>query len=54
MSGTNVIPGGQSGLKDSPHFDDQVQLWLANETLPLRFHLDEVVAGGTHRDVFTP
>ncbi|MCA9545017.1 MAG: penicillin acylase family protein [Myxococcales bacterium] len=54
VSGTNVIPGGQSGLKDSPHFDDQVQLWLANETLPLRFHLDEVVAGGTHRDVFTP
>ena len=52
--GTVVLPGGQSGLNDSPHFADQAALWLGNQTLPLRFELDDVVAGATGREVYLP
>ena len=33
--GQNIIPGGQSGLKDSPYFADQLELWL--EMKPIQF-----------------
>lgn len=52
VSGVNIIPGGQSGLTKSPHFADQAKLWLGNETLPLRFHLEDVVAGATGRELY--
>ena len=51
--GVNILPGGQSGLKDSAHFDDQAALWLANDTWPMRFTVDEVVAGAISRETFT-
>lgn len=54
ISGQIVIPGGQSGLTDSPHFDDQGKLWLANETMPFRFHVADVVAGAESREVYRP
>jgi acyl-homoserine lactone acylase PvdQ len=54
VSGVNVLPGGQSGLTDSEHFDDQARLWLANETLPLRFTPEEVVAGASGRETLLP
>ncbi len=54
VTGQNIIPGGQSGLTDSPHFADQARLWLANEALPLRFHVEDVVAGAVGREVFVP
>lgn len=54
VEGRNVLPGGQSGLTRSEHFADQVQLWLANETLPMRFTVDEVVDGGVGREVLSP
>ncbi len=52
VSGLNIIPGGQSGLTDSPNFDDQAALWLANEAYPLRFAADAVLAGATRHEVF--
>ncbi len=52
--GQNIIPGGQSGLTDSPHFADQAKLWLANETLPLRFTPEQVAEGATGREVLNP
>jgi penicillin amidase len=54
VSGVNIIPGGQSGLTDSPHFADQAQLWLGNQTLPLRYSVADVVAGATGREVYHP
>ncbi|MCB9677154.1 MAG: penicillin acylase family protein [Alphaproteobacteria bacterium] len=54
VEGRNIIPGGQSGLVDSPHFSDQAELWLANETLPLRFTVEEVLEGAVERHSFTP
>ncbi len=52
VKGQNIIPGGQSGLSDSPHFGDQMMMWLGNDTIPLRFHLDEIVEGAEGRIVF--
>ncbi len=53
-TGQNVIPGGQSGLTDSPFFADQVKLWLANQAWPLRFEVEDVVAGAAGREVYSP
>jgi len=49
VSGQNIVPGGQSGSTSSPHFDDQLGLWLANDALPLRYEVHEVVQGATRR-----
>ncbi len=50
----NVIPGGQSGLNTSAHFDDQVQLWLGNRTLPMILSANAVVAAATGHEVLLP
>lgn len=54
VSGVNILPGGQSGLKESDHFSDQAELWLGNDTVPLRFTIEDVIAGATSRETFTP
>ena len=54
VRGRNVIPGGQSALVDSDFFADQAALWLKNEAHPVRFHVEDVVAGATGREIFTP
>lgn len=54
VSGLNVIPGGQSGLTDSPFFSDQARLWLANDALPMRFAVADVVAGAIAHEVYRP
>lgn len=54
VSGQNIIPGGQSGLTDSPHFADQAVHWLGNQTLPFRYHIADVVAGAGGREVYQP
>ena len=53
VSGWNILPGGQSALTDSEHFADQARLWLANEALPVRFSLEDVLEGATGRERFT-
>ena len=42
VRGINVVPGGQSALVDSPYFLDQAKLWLANDTVPMRFTVSDV------------
>lgn len=54
VRGQNVIPGGQSGDPRSPHFHDQAALWLANETMPMRYLPEEVRDGATSRQRFVP
>lgn len=54
VTGQNIIPGGQSALTDSEFFADQARLWLANETLPMRFSPKDVAAGAVGREVYTP
>lgn len=54
VGGANVLPGGQSGLNDSPHFADQAALWLGNQALPLHWHVADVVAGAKSRVALRP
>ncbi len=54
VRGQNIIPGGQSALTDSPYFADQAAIWLANDTIPMRFSVDDVVAGSTGRESYQP
>lgn len=51
-TGVNVIPGGQSGLTDSPYFADQVKAWLGNTAWPLRYEVEDVVAGAVGRELY--
>ncbi|MEW6200961.1 MAG: penicillin acylase family protein [bacterium] len=44
VRGENVIPGGQSGDRNSPHYADQMPLWLRNEAHPMLFREDEINA----------
>jgi penicillin G amidase len=54
VHGVNVIPGGQAADPDSPFFADQAALWIANEASPVRFYVDDVIAGATGREVLSP
>jgi penicillin amidase len=53
-TGQNVIPGGQSGLRNSEHFDDQARLWLGNRAMPLLLNPPAVIAAATGRERFVP
>ena len=52
--GQNIIPGGQSGLKDSPHFADQLGLWLGNRAYPIRFNVPDVLEFAATKERFYP
>lgn len=54
VEGHNMLPGGQSGIPDSPFFHDQAREWLANRTSPMRFTPAEVVAGAVGRERYAP
>jgi penicillin amidase len=54
VSGQNIMPGGQSGLKDSPYFADQLAQWLGNRAYPIRFHLDEVLEFAQGKERYAP
>ncbi|MCC6621072.1 MAG: penicillin acylase family protein [Deltaproteobacteria bacterium] len=53
VEGFFILPGGQSGVLTSPHYDDQVRLWLGNQAMPVRFSPADVAAGATGREVYT-
>ncbi|MFA6449182.1 MAG: penicillin acylase family protein [bacterium] len=42
VSGVNVIPGGQSGDRNSPHYKDQFPMWLTKKTRPMYYTAEEV------------
>lgn len=54
VTGQNVVPGGQSGITTSAYFADQARMWLGNEAIPLRFHVEDVAAGAIEREVLSP
>jgi len=54
VEGVNIIPGGQSALTDSEFFADQAHLWLGNQVSPMRFTVDQVVAGAVGRESYLP
>ncbi|MHB1132250.1 MAG: penicillin acylase family protein [Chloroflexota bacterium] len=53
-SGRVVIPTGQSGHFLSPHYDDQLTLWLRGEYVTLPFSREAVSAGAASRLLLQP
>lgn len=47
----NALPGGAVWDKASPHFADEAELWRRNQTHPLPFYLDEVLAAAETRAI---
>lgn len=54
VRGRNIVPGGQSAITNSPHFTDQAALWLANDTLPLHFHVADVLSSAISHERLVP
>jgi penicillin G amidase len=54
ISGRNILPGGQSGLAGNVHFADQAAMWLGNQTVPIRYHANDVVAGAAGNEKMSP
>lgn len=52
--GVNILPGGQSGIRESPYWSDQAALWLGNETWPLHTSVEDVIGASTHRETLAP
>jgi penicillin amidase len=52
--GQNILPGGQSGLLDTPHTADQAALWLANDVVPVQLEPDDVIAASLGRTTLLP
>lgn len=50
----NVLPGGESSDPASPHFDDQLKLWLQNKTRPMYFSEEDVSKHTEQTATFTP
>lgn len=51
-TGRNVVPGGQSAIRNSEHFDDQARLWLGNRAMPLLIDPPAVMRAATARERF--
>jgi len=49
-----VLAGGQSGNPFSPHYDDQLQLWLRGEAIPMAWTPEEVALAATDRLELAP
>ena len=50
----NALPGGNVWIPDSPHFDDEAQMWRRNLNAPVRFSPDDVAGGAEERIDITP
>jgi penicillin amidase len=49
-----VLPGGQSGNPFSPHYADQMPLWLKGDALPIAWSPEAVSRATRHTLVLTP
>ena len=49
---TIQLPGGQSGDINSPHYEDLLFPYLANEPMPLVFDIDEAAANAIETVTF--
>lgn len=54
VRGENVLPGGQEARTGSPHYKDQMKLWLRNEAHPMRFRKEDVESAAEKTIVFSP
>ena len=52
VDGSFSMPGGVSGLPESPYFSDMVPDWLATDSVPLRLSQEQVLEGAVFRAHF--
>jgi penicillin amidase len=52
--GSDVIPGGVSGLPGTPHYADQLDLWRTHQRIPMDYAADEVEANARQTLHLTP
>lgn len=50
----NALPGGAIWSAQSPHFRDEAELWRRNQTHPVPFALDDVIAAKESRTLVSP
>ncbi|APR84105.1 Penicillin amidase [Minicystis rosea] len=50
----NALPGGVVWNAQSPHFRDEAELWRRNQTHPVPFLVDDVIAAKEKRTLVTP
>lgn len=50
----NALPGGAVWNPQSPHFRDEAELWRRNQTHPVPFLLDDVIAAKESRTLVSP
>lgn len=53
IRGENVLPGGQSDNPSSPHYTDQLPLWVRNQYRPMLFTKEEIAAGTIKTETFS-
>jgi penicillin amidase len=46
-----IIPGGASGIPDSPHYSDQLALWANHELIPMNHAVDAARSAAVTTDV---
>lgn len=51
---SRILPGGVSGNVMSPHYDDQIGLWLAGRTRPFVLDREAVLRDARHRLALKP
>ncbi len=49
-----MLPGGQSGNPFSPHYADQMRLWLKGDALPIHWSPEAVARATRHTLVLDP
>ena len=54
INALQIIPGGQSGVPDSPFFSNQLDRWLTNQYHPMQIDPADVAADQLSVEVFTP
>ncbi|RME52944.1 MAG: hypothetical protein D6795_06090, partial [Deltaproteobacteria bacterium] len=50
----NILPGGESADLLDPHYDDQADRWVRNETAPMHFYTEDVLRYQRARILFEP
>lgn len=50
----NALPGGVVWDSESPHFRDEAELWRRNQTHPVPYLLDDVIAAKESRTLVSP
>lgn len=49
-----ILPTGQSGVRGTPHYDDQIEHWLHGDLKPMHFTTQQIANAAQHHIALTP